>query len=130
MADLRKRFGQMVAAHRRRHALTQEQLAEAADISPDMVAKIETGASGARFGVVERLAAALDVDPAELFAVGLTPGSLRRGAHLDLSIRLAGLSDGEIAWIAGIVDAALSPKDGRTGRTTSSRTVTRRRKTR
>lgn len=30
MADLRKRFGELLAAHRRRRGLTQEELAEAA----------------------------------------------------------------------------------------------------
>lgn len=127
MADLRKRFGQMVAAHRRRHSLTQEQLAEAADLSPDMIAKIETGASGARFSVVERIAAALDVDPAELFAASLTPAGFRRGPHLDLSLRLASLSEGELTWIAGIVEAALLPKEPRRSGDTSTpvRTVRR-----
>jgi transcriptional regulator with XRE-family HTH domain len=78
MTDLRKRFGQLVAAHRRRQGLTQEGLAEAADLSPEMVAKIETGKSGARFPVIERIADALDVDPAELFTTQLPPGLFRK----------------------------------------------------
>ncbi len=109
MADLRKRFGHLVAAHRRRRGFTQEQLAEAADISGDMVAKVEVGASGARFAVIERIAAALDVDPAELFTADLPTGALKRGAYGGLSIRLAGLSEGEIGWLIGVIEAALKP---------------------
>jgi transcriptional regulator with XRE-family HTH domain len=112
MADLRRRFGLLVAANRRRRGLTQEQLAEAADISADMVAKIETGASGARFPVIERLAAALDVDPAELFTSELPSGLIRRGAFLDISTRLADLSGADLAWMSRIVEAALAPKVG------------------
>jgi transcriptional regulator with XRE-family HTH domain len=110
MADLRRRFGLLVAANRRRRGLTQEQLAEAADISSDMIAKIETGASGARFPVIERIAGALDVDPAELFSAEMPSGLIKRGAFLDISTRLAGLSGADLAWVSGIVEAALAPK--------------------
>jgi len=112
MADLRRRFGLLVAANRRRRGLTQEQLAEAASISSDMVAKLETGASGARFPVIERIAAALEVDPAELFTSELPSGLIKRDAYLDISTRLAGLSGPELAWLSGIVEAALAPKNG------------------
>ena len=110
MADLRRRFGQLVAANRRRRGLTQEQLAEAADISSDMVAKIEAGASGARFPVIERLAAALQVDPAELFTTELPSGAIRDRAFLEMSTRLAGLSGPDLTWLSRIVEAALAPR--------------------
>lgn len=112
MVDLRRRFGLLVAANRRRRGLTQEQLAEAADISADMIAKIETGASGARFPVIERIAGALDVDPAELFSAEMPSGLINRAAFLDISTRLAGLSGPDLAWMSGIVEAALAPKTG------------------
>lgn len=110
MADLRKRFGQLVAAHRRRKGLTQEGLAEAADLSPEMVAKIETGKSGARFPVIERIAVALDIDPAELFTTQLPFGAFQKGAFATLSLRLASLSESDLIWIGRIVDAVLSSK--------------------
>jgi transcriptional regulator with XRE-family HTH domain len=132
MADLRRRFGLLVAANRRRRGLTQEQLAEAADISADMVAKLETGASGARFPVIERIAAALEVDPAELFSPELPSGLIQRGAFRDISMRLAGLSGPDLVWISGIVEAALAPKTGEpygsakpAGSTSSSRRTKR-----
>lgn len=106
MVDLRRRFGRLVAAHRRRKGLTQEALADRAEISVDMVSKIESGATGARFPV-ERLAAALDVDPAELFSTEIPTGAINRGPFLMLTTELAGLSATQLRWITGIVHAAL-----------------------
>ncbi|TPI58642.1 helix-turn-helix transcriptional regulator [Mesorhizobium sp. B3-1-7] len=107
MVDLRKRFGSLVAAHRRRHSLTQEQLAEKANISVDMVSKIEVGATGARFPVIERLAEALNIDPAELFTTELPAGAINRGHLVEVTTRLAGLSASELRWITNVIDAAL-----------------------
>ena len=98
MAELRKRFGTLVAAHRRRIGLTQEALAEAAGVSVDTISKIEIGATGARFPVIERLAEALQVDPAELFSTEIPKGAIRRKAFNDLCTRLAALSPGDLAW--------------------------------
>lgn len=108
MTDLRKRFGQLVAAHRRRRGMTQEALAKAARLSPDMIGKIETGANGARFPAIERIAAALEVDPAELFTTELRDGALRRGIYGDVSIHLAGLSDAELKKILRVLEAIKS----------------------
>lgn len=78
MADLRKRFGALLAARRRRAGLMQEELAEAANISVDMISKLESGTSGARFRVIESLASALKIDPAELFTTQLEAELLNR----------------------------------------------------
>ena len=110
MADLRKRFGQLVAAHRRRRGMTQDDLAEAASLSPEMVAKIETGRSGARFPVIERLAAALDADPAEFFTTAVPSGVMQKGAFGALSVRLVGLPENELVWLSKVIDALLSAK--------------------
>lgn len=110
MADLRKRFGRLVAAHRRRAGLTQEELAEAADISVDMVSKLESGTSGARFGVIQRLAEALHLDPAELFTTEIAAGAIRRGAFGQIATRLAQLTDADLEWVSNILDAALAPR--------------------
>lgn len=107
MDDLRARFGNLVKAHRRRAGLTQEALAERANISTDMVSKIEGGNSGARFGVIAQLAEALQVDPAELFTPDLPGGQLQRSTLIEITSRLARLSDGELYWLNGIIEAAL-----------------------
>jgi len=110
MVDLRKRFGGLVKAHRARMGLTQEALAERANISTDMVSKIEGGNSGARFGVIAQLADALQVDPAELFTPNLPSGQLQRVTLTDIVSRLGSLSDSELRWLNGVIDAALRPK--------------------
>jgi transcriptional regulator with XRE-family HTH domain len=110
MVDLRTRFGRLVKAHRVRAGFTQEALAERASISTDMVSKIEGGNSGARFGVIGKLAEALDVDPAELFTPDLPGGHLQRQALTEITSRLASLSDSELRWLSGLLDAALRPR--------------------
>lgn len=107
MSQLRTRFGGLLKAHRIRMGMTQEALAERAGISTDMVSKIEGGSSGARFGVIEKLAAALGIDPAELFTSELPSGQLKNDAMVSLTSRLAALSDSDLNWIRGIIDAVL-----------------------
>lgn len=109
MVDLRHRFGRLVAAHRKRLKLTQDQLASAAEISVDMVSRIETGATGARFNTIEKLAAALGIDPAELFTPELPAGALERRHLTELMAQLASLSDRQLSWMKGILEAALKP---------------------
>jgi len=111
MVDLRTRFGRLVRAHRMRVGLTQEALAERANISTDMISKIEGGSSGARFGVIGQIADALGVDPAELFTPNLPAGQLQRAMLTDITSRLGSLSDRDLHWLSGVIEAALRPKD-------------------
>lgn len=90
--------------------MTQDELAVAADLSIDMVSKIEGGRSGARFAAVERLAEALQVDPGELFLAQGSTGSDRRGPLEDIAMRLVQLPDDDLRWIEGILEAALKPR--------------------
>jgi len=110
MDDLRKRFGRLVMTHRKRAGFTQEELAERAGVSIDTVAKIEVGATGARFPMIEKIAGALQVDPAELFSAEVPSGTLQRGVLRELTVRLAGLPDDQLRWIGGVIDAALKGK--------------------
>lgn len=108
--DLRRRFGRLVAAHRKRAGLTQEALAIAADLSSDMIGRIEGGQTGARFPTIERIAKALQVDPAQLFSTEAAAGLSTSKALLDLYARLASLSDRDVVWVDRLLDAALRPK--------------------
>ena len=110
MVDLRKRFGGLVKAHRLRIGLTQEALAESANISTDMVSKIEGGNTGARFRVISQLADALSVDPAELFTPNLPSGQLQKAPLTAIISRIGSLNDSELRWLNGVIDAALDPK--------------------
>jgi transcriptional regulator with XRE-family HTH domain len=132
MADLRKRFGELLAAHRRRRGLTQEDLAEAAGLSVDMISKIEVGATGARFPSIERLAQAVKVDPAELFTSELPKGSMTRGAFGEISAKLSSLPETDLVWISSLLDVVLRRGPGQpaakskrpTGRTVARPTKT------
>jgi transcriptional regulator with XRE-family HTH domain len=116
MADLRKRFGRLLAAHRKRAGLKQAELAEAAEISVHMVQKLESGGVGARFPVIEKLSAALGIDPAELFSSEIPAGALQRRALGELTTRLAGLSDADLAWASNLLDVALRSRRPPPGR--------------
>lgn len=90
--------------------MTQQRLAEVVDVSVDTISKIETGAAGARFAVIERLAAALSVDPAELFTTEIPSGTVRTKAYTELTARLARLDDNDMRWISDLIDVALRSK--------------------
>jgi transcriptional regulator with XRE-family HTH domain len=107
MVDLRTRFGSLLKAHRVRLGLTQEALAERANISTDMVSKIEGGNSGARFGVISQLADAIGVDPAELFTHDLPGGRLQRPVLTEITNRLVGLGDDDLQWVNDLLEIAL-----------------------
>lgn len=107
MDDLRKRFGRLVTAHRRRLGYTQEQLAERAGVSVDTISKIEVGATGARFPMIERIASALQVDPAELFSAEVPSGALQRARLNEITLSLAPLPEKELEWIGDLIKVAL-----------------------
>jgi|GEM_PF-1025038 len=110
MSELQVRFGRLLAAHRKRQGLTQEQLAERAAISIDTVRKLEGGSSGASFPMMERIAAALELDPAELFTTEIPSGALGRTKVNAISLKLAALSANELEWVSDLLDVALRAK--------------------
>ena len=61
-----KKFGKRIGELRKAAGLTQEQLAEKADISYDTITSIEHGQQFATLGNLHRLAKALKVHPMEL----------------------------------------------------------------
>jgi len=70
---LAEQVGSKIKELRERRGMTQSSLAEAAELTSDEVSRIERGVREPRFGTLERLAAALNVAPGELF------GSAQRG---------------------------------------------------
>ncbi len=67
MSELRVQFGRRLRHLRRQQDLTQEQLAEAAKLSVDLISNIERGVNAPSFATLERLAAAMNVTVADLF---------------------------------------------------------------
>ena len=60
------KIGSSVKEQRTRKLLTQEQLAEAASISPRQLVRIERDEVDPRFSTIRKLAGALGVEPSEL----------------------------------------------------------------
>lgn len=108
-------FGRLVANHRRRLQWSQEELAGQGKISPGMIAKIETGATGVRFPMIIKIAAALGVEPVELFYSQLPKGKLHRGKLKELVVRLEELSENDLDWAYDLMSIALKATDTRRG---------------
>ncbi len=67
MTDIRQQFGKKIRQLRIAKALSQEALAEAAEVSVDFLSLIERGKTSPSFKTLPRLAKALDVRMADLF---------------------------------------------------------------
>lgn len=78
-ATVQRALGANVRRLRAQRELTQEQLAEAADIDVRHVQRIEAGKSNAQLDTLCVLAAALGTVPAELLALEAEPGGKPSG---------------------------------------------------
>jgi len=67
MSELRVKFGTHLRRLRRRKDFTQEQLAEATEISVEFLSNIERGINAPSFETLEKLSKVLDVPVKELF---------------------------------------------------------------
>ncbi|MEP1420526.1 MAG: helix-turn-helix transcriptional regulator [Erythrobacter sp.] len=110
MPELNDRFGNLLAAQRRHAGLTQEELAASAELSVDSISKLESGKTGASFDAIARLAKALQIDPASFFTDEIDTGATARPAFRKLAAKLVRLSDEQLAWIDGVVSAALQSR--------------------
>ena len=108
--ELRERFGGLLTAHRKRKRITQEDLADELDMSPDMINRLEGGKSGASFRTIAKLAEALGVDPVAFFSTDLQAGGLRRKKLNQLIVRLARETDDTLDWLAPIIEATLKSR--------------------
>ncbi|WP_157405642.1 helix-turn-helix domain-containing protein [Asticcacaulis benevestitus] len=106
--DLRKRFGSLLAAHRKNRGFTQAHLAEVSDLSVDMISRLESGSSGARFQTIEKLATALSIDPAELFTGDLPKSALSNPAMSAMVVQLSKMSEADLDWLKSILPGLMS----------------------
>lgn len=67
MASLKTRFGNKLKSLRTQKGLTQEQLADATELSIESISNIERDIFGPRFNNLEKIAAALNVEVVRLF---------------------------------------------------------------
>jgi transcriptional regulator with XRE-family HTH domain len=68
MTPLEKRLGKRIAAYRRQAGLTQAQVARKVRVAPETLSRLETGAAMASLPSVEKVAHAIGVELADLFA--------------------------------------------------------------
>lgn len=66
--ELQSLFGRRVQALRQDQGLTQEELAEATQLSVEYISKIERGLASPSFSVIARLIDVLEVPPPDLFS--------------------------------------------------------------
>lgn len=104
LQQLRTQFGRLVSSNRRNKGWTQEHLASQAEISVDMISRLEAGATGARFTTIDKLATALGVGPEELFSPATALSRPRLNAVIT---RLARLSDDDLEWLDDVLAAVL-----------------------
>ena len=67
MASLKTRFGNKLKSLRTQKGLTQEQLADATELSIESISNMERAIFGPRFNNLEKIAAALNVEVVRLF---------------------------------------------------------------
>jgi len=73
MANIREVLAQNLKENRRRLGITQPELAERARLSTSYLAMIEIARKFPTADVLDRLAAALDINSNELFSVSVSP---------------------------------------------------------
>ena len=90
--------------------MTQSHLAESADISTDMISRLERGLVRPSFAAVARIADALEVPVSVLFGgQPLDPeGSMRRERRLlEILQLLTNVETDDLPWIIGLIRSAL-----------------------
>jgi transcriptional regulator with XRE-family HTH domain len=105
--SLHKTLGANVRHYRKARGVSQEQFAAAAGLSPAMMGKIERGEAMPSFDSVEKIAAALGVPEAALFAAGtITVPTGERGQLLQrINIQLSKLNNNDLARAAKMLTA-------------------------
>ena len=106
MKTVEARLGQRIARQRHAVGLTQAQLAEAVDVQPETVSRMENGSRSPSLGLLVRVAVALDVELHEL--VRLPDISNPKTLALDrLSWFASRLSPAEIDLVLEVGSAVL-----------------------
>lgn len=106
--ELRELFGTSLRQCRRARQLTQAQLAEATDLSLEMIGRLERGLTAPSFETITALAEALQVAPVELFGgePSAISGERREVLHRRTKL-LASSSDAELSRAERILNALL-----------------------
>lgn len=103
MDTLLRQMGERIAARRKQLRLTQEELAEAADVTPQTISTAELGKKGLRPANIIKISAALDISPDYLL--------LGRISSEDISIlsqKVSRLSPEQYRHLEDVIDSFIA----------------------
>ena len=103
MDDLLTQIGQRIRKHRERSRLSQEQLAERADVSSQTISTAETGKKRLRVENIIKICEALEISPDYLLLGEISPQDLTI-----LSEKLSQLTPGQYRHLENIIDSYIS----------------------
>ena len=103
MDDLLTQIGQRIRKHRERSRLSQEQLAERADVSSQTISTAETGKKRLRVENIIKICEVLEISPDYLLLGEISPQDLTI-----LSEKLSQLTPGQYRHLEDIIDSYIS----------------------
>ena len=103
MDELLREMGARIIARRKQLRLTQEELAEAAGVTPQMVSTAELGKKALRPSNIIKICAALDVSPDYLLL-----GRISETDHSILTQKIACLSPEQYRYLENIIDSFIA----------------------
>lgn len=103
MDDLLTQIGQRIRKHRERSHLSQEQLAERADVSSQTISTAETGKKRLRVENIIKICEVLEISPDYLLLGEISPQDL-----IILSEKLSQLTPGQYRHLEDIIDGYIS----------------------
>ena len=103
MDDLLNQIGQRIRKHRERSRLSQEQLAERADVSSQTISTAETGKKRLRVENIIKICEVLEISPDYLLLGEISPQDL-----IILSEKLSQLTPGQYRHLENIIDSYIS----------------------
>ena len=103
MDDLLTQIGQRIRKHRERSRLSQEQLAERADVSSQTISTAEKGKKRLRVENIIKICEVLEISPDYLLLGEISPQDL-----IILSEKLSQLTPGQYRHLEDIIDSYIS----------------------
>lgn len=108
MDDLLREMGERIFARRKQLRMTQEELAEAAGVTPQMVSTAELGKKALRPSNIIKICSALDISPDYLLL-----GRISDTDHSILTQKIACLSPEQYRYLENIIDSFIAVATGK-----------------
>lgn len=108
MDDLLREMGERILARRKQLRMTQEEFAEAAGVTPQMVSTAELGKKALRPSNIIKICTALEVSPDYLLL-----GRISDTDHSILAKKVACLSPEQYRYLENIIDSFIAVATGK-----------------